>query len=70
MAQPGWLEAKLENGETLAAPNGMWIVALLEAMPLEQRNKVLEKVASLMQQTQSGVVLAQDLPSPNGMKIQ
>ena len=55
MANPmNTIELKLDNGDTLSAPLGMWLAALLATLSPEQQTSVKERVGQMVKQ-QNGV---------------
>ena len=44
------IELKLENGDTLSAPLGIWLAALLATLSPEQQTSVKEHVGQMMKQ--------------------
>ena len=57
MANPmNTIELKLDNGDTLSAPLGMWLAAILATLPPEEQTSVKEKVGQMVKQ-QNGVLI-------------
>jgi hypothetical protein len=57
MLKAGWIAIKMANGETLEAPMEVWLIAMLQQFTDKEQGEIKDKVANIVEQARTGVVL-------------
>ena len=57
MLKSGWIAIKMDNGELLEAPMEVWLIAMLQQFSDKEQGEIKDKVANIVKQARSGIVL-------------